>query len=132
MHSSSCFKTLFGSQSVSRSQTLQKCAREHFSPSFSSFWNKKSWKTSLLVGFQILGLFVTPLTADVKYCCHNTENLAQAIQMYLSQKLNPFSHDFIAFLDSTLNLEHFEKEVQPHSLSISEIIHTEKSDYLNA
>ena len=45
---------------------------------------------------------------------------------------NPFSHDCIAFLDSTLNLEHFEKELQPHSLSISEIIHTEKSDYLNA
>ena len=46
--------------------------------------------------------------------------------MYLSQKLNPFSHDFIAFLDSRLNLEHFEIEVHPHSLGISEVIHSKK------
>ena len=66
------------------------------------------------------------MTADVKYCRHNTGNLAQAIQMYLSQKLNPFCHDCTAFLDSRLNLEHFEIEVQPHSLSISEVIHSKK------
>ena len=37
IHSRSCFRTLFGSQRVNGSQTLQKSAREDFYPTFSSF-----------------------------------------------------------------------------------------------
>ena len=33
---------------------------------------------------------------------------------------------FIAFLESTLNFEHFEKKNEPHSLSISEVIDSKK------
>ena len=42
---------------------------------------------------------------------------------------------FIAFLESTLNIEHFEKKKikknEPHSLSISQIIDSDRRDYLN-
>ena len=59
-----CFITPFGSQRVNESRRLQKSAREHFSAIFSSFWYRQSKKTSLLVRSEILGLFVSPLTAD--------------------------------------------------------------------
>ena len=42
---------------------------------------------------------------------------------------------FIAFLESTLNFEHFEKKKkkwQPHGLTISEVIGSERCTYLNA
>ena len=38
---------------------------------------------------------------------------------------------FIAFLECTLNLEHFGKK-QTHSCSISEVIDSERGAYLNA
>ena len=46
-----------------------------------------------------------------------------------------FSQNFIAFLESTLNLEHFEKKKEkkePYSSSISEVIDSERLAYLNA
>ena len=36
---------------------------------------------SLLVGSEILGLFVNTLTATDKYSCHNSKNSPQLIQM---------------------------------------------------
>ena len=39
---------------------------------------------------------------------------------------------FIAFLEFTLNFEHFEKKNEPHSLSLSEVIDSERRAYLNA
>ena len=44
--------------------------------------------------------------------------------MQLFEKPTTFCCFFIAFLESTLNLKHFEKNY-PHSLSISEIIDSE-------
>ena len=56
--------------------------------------------------------------------------------MQLSKKPNTFCRFFIAFLESTLNFEHFEKKKkkknEPRSLSISEFIDSEKRAYLNA
>ena len=55
--------------------------------------------------------------------------------MQLSKKPNTFCRFFIAFLESTLNFEHFEKKKkknEPRSLSISEVIDSEKRAYLNA
>ena len=51
--------------------------------------------------------------------------------MQLSKKPKIFCCNFIAVLDSKLNFEHFEK-YEPCSLSISEIIDSERRDYLNA
>ena len=52
--------------------------------------------------------------------------------MQLSGKLKTFSGFFIAFLESTLNFEHFEKKNEPHSSSISEVIDSQRRVYLNA
>ena len=66
-------------------------------------------------------MFVNILTADDKYSLLNRDNLTQPIQMKLSQKQEPFSQISSALLKCTLNLEHFEKKHDPHSLCISEI-----------
>ena len=71
------------------------------------------------------------LTADYEYSRSNRENLLLPSQMQLSKKLKIFCYVLIAFLESTLNFEHFEKKKKPHSLSISEIIDSEKRSYLN-
>ena len=51
------------------------------------------------------------------------------MQIYL--KLTTYSRFFMAILQSTLKLEYFEKKDQSHSLSITEIINSETSSYLN-
>ena len=65
------------------------------------------WKKSLLVMHKILRLFVQTLTADDKHYLLNRHNLAQRIQMQLSQKQKSFARFFLAFLRSILNFEHF-------------------------
>ena len=50
--------------------------------------------------------------------------------MQLSKKPKKFCSIFIAFLEFTLNFEHFERNNEPHSLSISEIIESERRGYL--
>ena len=47
-----------------------------------------SWKMSLLVICEILGLFINTLTADDKYFCQNSENLLKPIEMQVSAKKN--------------------------------------------
>ena len=47
---------------------------------------KSSSKKSLLLIFQILGLFVNTLSATEKYSLPNRDNLTQQIQMQLSKK----------------------------------------------
>ena len=82
----------------------------------------------MLVLCKILRLFVYTLTNDDKYCLLSRDNLAQPIQIILSQKQKFFSEFFAAFLKSTLNLEHFQQKYGPHSRCISEITVSEKSD----
>ena len=52
--------------------------------------------------------------------------------MQLPKKPKIFCCNFIVFLESTLNFEHFEKKNEHHSLSISEICDSEKRGCLNA
>ena len=51
------------------------------------------------------------LTANYEYSRSNTDNLPLPVQMQLSEKLETFSGFFIAFLESALNFEHFEKKM---------------------
>ena len=60
---------------------------------------------------EILRLLVNTLTANYEYCRNNTDNLPLPVQMQLSGKLKIFSQFFIAFFESTLNFEHFEKKI---------------------
>ena len=59
-----------------------------------------SWKISLLVTFQILGLFANTFTAGNKYFFRTWENLPQPIEMQLSQKQKLFSPVVVQFRNS--------------------------------
>ena len=50
--------------------------------------------------------------------------------MQISVKPKTFSGFFIAFLQSTLNLEYFEKKDESHSLSIIDVNNWKTSSYL--
>ena len=91
-----------------------------------------SWKKSLLVRSEILGLFVNTFTAESTYSRRNMQTFTQQVQTPLSLKQKTFSGFFIAFLKSTLNGEHFQKKGESSSLSISEIIDSKRGGYLSA
>ena len=61
-----------------------------------------------------------------KHYLLNRDNLAQPIQMQLSQKQKTFSEFFFAFLKSILNFKHLPTKDDPHSLSISGNTSSEK------
>ena len=90
-----------------------------------------NWTKSVLVRSEILTLFVNTLTTDDKYSRRNILNFMQQFEAPLSQKQNTFSGFFIAFLKYALNLEHFEKKDEYHSLVISKVSDSERSGYLN-
>ena len=79
----------------------------------------------------MLGLFVNTLSAEYKYSRCNMQTFAQQVQTPLSWKQKTFSGFFIAFLDSTLNGENFQKKGESSSLSISEIIDSKRGGYLS-
>ena len=82
----------------------------------------------MLVLRRFLRLLVKSLTDDEKYSLLYRENLTQQIEILLSQKQKAFSEFFSAFLKSTLNFEHFQKEDHPHSRIISQITVSEKGE----
>ena len=94
--------------------------------------DKLSWKKSALVISKILGLFLNTLTAEYTYSRRNMQTFTQQVQTPLYLKQKPFSGFFIAFLKSTTNGEHFQKEGEFSSLSISEIIDSKMGGYLSA
>ena len=65
------FRTPFDSQHVKGSQTLVKSAWEHFHDISSSLWVKLISNISLLVIWDILGVFVKIWIADGKYPFRN-------------------------------------------------------------
>ena len=82
----------------------------------------------MLVLCKILSLFFNIVTDDEKYCLLYSDNLAQPIQILLSQKQKTFSEYFSAFLKSTLNFEYSRRKDDPHSRCISKITASEKAD----
>ena len=80
-----------------------------------------SWKKSLLLKCQILGLRVNTLGANEKYPVLNRDNLTISIQMQLSQTQETLSQAFCAFLKSTLSFQYFEKRDDPQGNCISDI-----------
>ena len=60
-------------------------------------------------------LFINTLSVNGKYSLVNRDNLTQPIQMQLSRKQKTFSEFFSAFLESSLNFEHFQKKDDSHS-----------------
>ena len=91
------FRTRFDSQNVKMFQILAKPPWEHFYHVFSSFCGKLILKMSPLVVDEILGGFVSTLTADGKYHVQDWENFPLPIQMQLSQKRKTFSEFYFRF-----------------------------------
>ena len=87
---------------------------------------------SSLVRSKILGLFVNTLTAEYTYSRRNMQTFTQQVQTPLSLKQKTFSWFSIAFPKSTWNGEHFQKKGESFSLSICEIIDSERGGYLSA
>ena len=85
-----------------------------------------------LVRSKILGLFVNTFTAEYTYSRRNMQTLTQQVQTPLSLKQKTVYRFFIAFLKSTWNGEHFQKNGESSSLSISEIIDFKRGVYLSA
>ena len=81
---------------------------------------------SLLVIFEILGLFVNTLTVIGKHSLPHTDSLLRIIQMYLSMKQKVFSQSLAAFGKSKSYFKHFEKEDDPRSSCISDITDCER------
>ena len=77
-------------------------------------------------------MFLNTLTAEYTYSRRNMQTFTQRVQMPLSLKQKTFSGFFTAFLKSTWNGEHFQKKGESSSLSISEIIDSERGGYLSA
>ena len=132
MHERSCSWEDFGSENVNQSLRLLKSSEKYLYPTFPSFWAKLSQKKSILVKFEILGLLANTLTANYEYSCSNNDNLPVPFQMQLSGKLKRFFTFFLAFPESALNIQHFEKKEKLHSSSIFEVNDSQRHVYLNA
>ena len=66
---------------------------------------------SLLDTWKFFRPFLTTLTSNDKYSLISKDKWMQTIHMHLSQKENTFSQLFSAFLESSLNFEHFQKKM---------------------
>ena len=90
-------------------KTLVKSERQHLYHIYWSLWSQFKLKKSLWVISKILGLFVSPLTADDKYSLFNRGNLLQHVLIQLSQKPKTFSEFFLHLLNLDWTLKIFEK-----------------------
>ena len=120
----------FRRQHVNGSKTLLRLARNQFQTNLPLIWKRRSRKNLVLVRSEFLGQFVHTLTADYQYSRQNRENFWEQVPMQISRKLKIFSGSLIAFLESMLNLEYFQKKDQSHSLSITEISNCKTGSYL--
>ena len=100
-------------------------------PNYFFLWVKLNLKLSLLVKSELLGHFVNTLAADDKYYWYKTETFTQEIQMQLSKQPIIFYQFLIAFLEYTPNFQHLEKKDEAHSSTLSNIIDSDRSCYLN-
>ena len=110
MHKRSCFWKLFGSEHINESLNLLKSAEKYFHPTFSSVWVNLDYKKLFLIRPEILGRPVNTLTSYYDYSRSNRDKLRLRVQMQIPGKLQAFFRFLIAFLESALNVEHFEKK----------------------
>ena len=67
-------------------------------------------KVSLVI-YKFLRIFFNTLAVDDKHHLLKRDNLAQSIQIQLSQKQKYFSEFFLEFLKSILNFKHLSKKM---------------------
>ena len=78
-----------------------------------------------------MGPFVNTMATDDKYSRRNVQNFQRQLLKALSQKTTDFSCDFYFFSQIDIKLEHFFKKDESPSLSISQIIDSERGGLLN-
>ena len=105
------FKGSFGKQHGKLAKTFFKFEWRHIYHIYWSLWRRLTCKKSLLLICKISKLFSNTLSADAKYSLLNWDNLTQPIQMPLAQKQKTFSEFYSAFLKTSLNFEHFQKQM---------------------
>ena len=86
MPKNSRFRTPLEGKQVYGLQSLLKSARQHFYSNFQLSQNKLSYKTSVLVGYEIRGLFGNRLTAALMYSLHNLAKFPTHVETPLFQK----------------------------------------------
>ena len=118
-------RELFDKQHGKRAQALWKYASQHLYHIHWSLPSQLSWKKSLFLTCQILGLLVNTLPADEKYSLLNRHNLTIPIQMELSQKHKTFSQFLGEFLKCNINIKYFEKKDNLHRFCASDITASE-------
>ena len=97
MPKKSCFRRPFDKEGDKRAQALIKSASQNLYHIHWSLPSLYSWKRSLLLTCQILGLLLNTLLADRVYLVLHRNNLTVEIQMELSQKQKTFSQFLVHF-----------------------------------
>ena len=119
------FREPFDKLHFKGAQAVLKSSSQHLYAIDSSLPSQYTWKKSLLLTCQILGLLVNTLTADEKYLVLHRDNSRIRIQMEFSKKQKSFSDFLGAILKSWLNFKHFKKKYDPHRFCILEVMDSE-------
>ena len=120
-----CFRGPFEKQHGKRAQALLKSASQHVYHILWPLATQLTWKKSLLLTCQILGVLVNTLATDEKCPLLKRDNLTLPIQIQLSKKQRSSSQFFAALLKTTINFEYFEKKLDSNRFCISEITDSE-------
>ena len=121
MSKKSCFRGLLDKPHGKPAKPLSKSAWEHLYHIHWSLPSKLSWKKSLFLTCEILGLLANTLATNEKYPVLNRDNLTITIQMQLSEKQTIFARLFAAFLKCSRNFERSGKKDDPHSFCIFKV-----------
>ena len=121
MSKTSRFRGPFNKQHCNPSEAPLNSASQHLYPIHWSLPSQLNWKKSLLLKWQMLGLFLNTLATDEKYPLLKRNNLTVPIQRQLSQKHKTFSQFFTVFSKSRWKFEHFETEDDLQRVCIFEI-----------
>ena len=122
----------FDQQHGKRVEGLLKSAWQHLYPIHWSLRSQLSWKKSLLLTCQILGLLVNTFPTDEKYPLLKRDNLTIPIKVQLPQKQKTFYQFLTSSSKSTQNFEHFEQKHDPHRFNDYEITGLQKRSQINA
>ena len=118
MSTKSCFRAPMEKEHGKRAETLLKSAPKHYQI-YRSLSRQLSWKKSLLLTCQILGLLVKTLDANDRYPVLNRYYLTIPVEMQLCQKQKTFTGVFSFILNFSLNFEHFGRKDDPNRICIS-------------
>ena len=118
MAKESRFRRSFNKWHDKRDKTLFRAERQDLYLIYWTLWRTFKFKKCLWVTCKILGLFVTPFTANDKYSLLNRGNFLQHFQMQLSKKRKTLSNFFLYFVKLYSILNIFKKRWPWHLMNI--------------